>query len=257
MKNALVALLLALPAVAQDYRFDEVKRTVALNEKRVATGERAKGGDSVETGWFSYALISAEGHRAKFEIFGSTEVKLADETPGVILSLKRGRIRAAFDKITGSEPRVVKTPGALLAVRGTQFDIRVDRDGNTTVDVYEGIVEVQSPLQRAPVFVRAGEESIHGPNRPPVTRPMPEHRRREDANRERAREKDGQEGGQDRGGRKPGDGKRGDPHGGHEGGNQPPQSGGAPGTGGQRGTPGTPPTPPPAQPAPPAKRPPQ
>ena len=254
MKRTLLVLLLALPAAAQDYRFDEVKRTVALNEKRIATGDRAKGGDSVETGWFSYALISAEGHRAKFEIFGSTEVKLADETPGVILSLERGRIRAAFDKITGSEPRVVKTPGALLAVRGTQFDVRVDRSGNTTVDVYEGIVEVQSPLQRAPIFVRAGEESIHGPNRPPVARPMPEHRRREDANRERGR----QEGGQDRGGRKPGDGKRGDPHGGHEGGNQPPQSGGAPGTGGQRGgTPGSQPAPPPVQPAPPAKRPPQ
>jgi len=96
----------------------------------------------------------------------------------VILTLERGRIRAAFDKIVGSEPRTVQTPGALLAVRGTQFDVEVDRDGETTLDVFEGIVEVQSSLQQQPpLMVRAGEESSFGPRRPPVVRPMPEHRR--------------------------------------------------------------------------------
>lgn len=213
MKHAVVALLFALPALAQDYRFDEVKRTVELNEAKVAKGQAAKGGDAVETGWFAYAVIAAEGHRAKFELFGSTEVKLAEGTPGVLLSLERGRIRAAFDKITGSEPRVVKTPGALLAVRGTQFDVRVDRSGNTVVDVYEGVVEVQSPLQREPVFVRAGEESTHSRNKPPVTRPMPEHRRRNerpndgtrrpDGDRDRDRSQPPRTGGQPRGGNPP------------------------------------------------------
>ncbi len=188
MKTTLIALLFALPVLAQDYRFDEIKRTVKLNDAQISKGDHAKGGDSVETGWFSYARIATENHAAKFEIYGSTEVKLADGTPGVILSVERGRIRAAFDKITGTEPRVVKTPGALLAVRGTQFDVRVDANGNTTVDVYEGVVELQSPLQMQPIFVRAGEESTHGPRRPPTTRPMPEHRRREDPTRDRGEE---------------------------------------------------------------------
>jgi hypothetical protein len=235
MKNAVVALLFALPALAQDYRFDEVKRTVALNEKRISKGDQAKGGDAVETGWFSYALIAAEGHRARFEIFGSTEVKLAEGTPGVLLSLERGRIRAAFDKITGSEPRVVKTPGALLAVRGTQFDVRVDRNGITTVDVYEGVVEVQSPLQREPVFVRAGEESTHSRNKPPVTRPMPEHRRRDDPNRR------GNERPNDRT-RRPDDGGNRGRDGGQS---QPPRTGGHYGGGNQ---PAPPPPPPPRRP---------
>ena len=232
MKQALVALLIALPALAQDYRFETIKRKVLLNETPIAAGQAAKGGDAVETGWFSYALIAAEHSRAKFEIFSATEVKLAGGTPGVILSLERGRIRAAFDKITGSEPRVVQTPGALLAVRGTQFDVRVDREGETTVDVWEGVVEVQSPLRPEPVFVRAGEESIFGRTRPPAVQPMPEHRRQQDPNRPR----------DDRGGaRQPGD-------------RNPEPRGRDGGMGGHHG--GTPPsTTPPPTPPPPRKPP--
>src|SRR6185369_2449143 len=113
------------PAI--DYRFDEVKRKVtvtsAKQERRVDKGQHAQSGDKVETGWFSYALISAERYRAKFEIFSSSDVRLTEGTPGVILSLERGRLHAIFDKITGTEPRVVKTPGALLAVRGTQYTV--------------------------------------------------------------------------------------------------------------------------------------
>jgi len=233
MKSTVLALLLALPLAAQDYRFESVKRTVELNDKRIANGEAAKAGDEVETGWFSYALISAEGHKAKFEIFSATEVKLASDTPGVILSVERGRIRAAFDKITGSEPRVVQTPGALLAVRGTQFDVRVNRDGETTVDVFEGVVEVQSPLQREPIFVRAGEESTHSRHRAPIARPMPEHRRREDPTRERGAEERGKDGDRGQDGKRdggdrtrPADGRRPEPAPDH--GGQRPRDGGQP-----------------------------
>jgi hypothetical protein len=166
-----------------EYRFDEVRRTVTVmhgeKELRAAKGQQAESGDKVETGWFSYALIGSDRHRARFELFGSTSVTLASGTPGVILTLQRGRIRAAFDKITGSEPRTVQTPGALLAVRGTKFDVEVDHEGDTTLDVFEGIVEVRSSLmqQPPPFMVTAGQESSFGPRRPPDVRPMPEHRR--------------------------------------------------------------------------------
>src|SRR5213075_1732365 len=93
-----------------DYRFDQVKRKVTLTTTKqqlaVAAGQHAQSGDRVETGWLSYALIASDTYRAKFEIFSSTEVQLADGTPGVLLSIDRGRIRAAFDKILGTEPRV-------------------------------------------------------------------------------------------------------------------------------------------------------
>lgn len=183
-----------------EYRFDEVKRRVFLTsgqtaEMRVGNGQLAHGGDKVQTGWFSYALIAAPTQKAQFEIFSATDVRLADGTPGVLLSLERGRIRAVFDKITGNEPRVVKTPGALLAVRGTDFVVEVDSEGKTVVDVFEGVVEIQSPLRTEPVFVRGGERSTFGRREAPRTRPMPEDRRREGETRGRGREGDMPSGG--------------------------------------------------------------
>ena len=187
MKRILAALLALIGGsgvgaqTPVEYRFDEVRRNVTVmhgqQALRAAKGQQAASGDKVETGWFSYALIGSDRHRAKFELFSTTTVTLAAGTPGVILTLERGRIRAAFDKITGSEPRTVQTPGALLAVRGTQFDVQVDREGDTTLDVFEGIVEVRSSLQQQPFMVTAGHESSFGPRRPPTVRPMPEHRR--------------------------------------------------------------------------------
>jgi hypothetical protein len=201
MKTSAMLLLafLALPLLAAeplDYELELVRRTVivksAAGETRAANGTHARGGDRVETGWFSSARIVSKTSAARFDIFSATEVTLAGDTPGVILSLERGKIRAMFDKITGSEPRIVKTPGALLAVRGTDFDIEVDRDGNTIVDVHEGLVEVQSPLRPEPLFVRPGEQARFGRNRAPAVRPMPENRRRDgEGNRDpRAREGD-------------------------------------------------------------------
>jgi hypothetical protein len=180
MKTLLASLVIlaatTTPQTPVGYRFDDVKRTVVLktaNQQSPASkGLHAQSGDHVHTGLFSYALIAAEQHRAKFEIFGSTDVQLAGGTPGVILSLERGRIHALFDKITGSEPRLVQTPGALLAVRGTQYNVEVDDAGKATLDVFEGTVEVQSPLRPEPIFVHAGQSSIFSRQQPPPDHPM-------------------------------------------------------------------------------------
>lgn len=181
--KAFVLALLTLSAAAEvsqqapvDYRFDEVKRkvvvTTAQKQTPAARGQHAQGGDKVQTGWFSYALLSSEHYRAKFEIFSATDVQLAANTPGVILSLERGRLHAMFDKITGTEPRVVKTPGALLAVRGTQYDVEVGDDGKTTLKVWEGTVAVSSDLRPEPLLVHAGEAANYSRSAPPQARPM-------------------------------------------------------------------------------------
>lgn len=187
---AAVLALSAFAAAAQtpiDYRFDDVRRTVKLTsgtqELKVARGHRAQGGDKVQTGWFSYALIASDRYRAKFELFGSTDVRLAEGTPGVILSVERGRLHAIFDKITGTEPRIVKTPGALLAVRGTQYDIDVDNSGQTTLRVFEGIVELRSELRPEPLFIRAGEAANYGRREAPTQRQMTQHEREQGATR--------------------------------------------------------------------------
>ncbi len=172
----LAAATLSAQQTPVDYRFDEVTRKVMVTSSQKQTaavkGLHAQGGDQVSTGWFSYALLSTEHYRAKFEIFAATDVKLSEGTPGVILSLERGKLHAMFDKLTGSEPRVVKTPGALLAVRGTQYDVEVGEDGNAVLKVWEGTVAVTSALQPEPVLVHAGEAARYGRTIPPAAHPM-------------------------------------------------------------------------------------
>ena len=79
MKNV-VACFFALAATGVvpapvDYRFDEVKRNVTLTtasqEMKVDRGARAHGGDKVNTGLFSYALIAADQCSANGEHHGS------------------------------------------------------------------------------------------------------------------------------------------------------------------------------------------
>jgi hypothetical protein len=182
MKTFLASLAMLTAAAASTppapvaYRFDDVKNTVILktanHESQATRGLHAQSGDHVHTGLFSYTLIAAELYRSKFEIFSVTDVQLAGGTPGVILSLERGRIRALFDKITGSEPRIVQTPGALLAVRGTQYNVEVDNSGKTTLDVFEGTVEIRSPLRAEPFLVHAGQTSTFSRGEPPPDHPM-------------------------------------------------------------------------------------
>jgi hypothetical protein len=223
MKRFAVSLitLCALPLAAQttiDYRFDEVRRSVVVaspskQDVTAAKGTKARSGDKVHTGWFSYALIAAEPYRAKFEIFSSSDVELAGNAPGVLLTLNRGRLHAMFDKITGNEPRIVQTPGALLAVRGTQYTVQVDAKGETNLDVFEGIVEVRSALRAEPFLVRAGEAADFSRRQMPVVRPMPQRtkdendaRRRNDGDAPRQPAAGGDQHGAGGGGRPPGPG---------------------------------------------------
>jgi len=53
-----------------------------------------------------------------------------------------GRIRALIYKRTGGVPFELGTPSAVIAVRGTQFDVEVNPHKVTEVDVVDGLVEV-------------------------------------------------------------------------------------------------------------------
>jgi hypothetical protein len=172
-----LCLLISAAPQPVEYRFDRVRSKVIVAsagaEVRAKEGTEARGGDRVRTGWIGYAVLGANRHAATFEIFSSSDVLLAAGEPGVILTLERGRIKAFFDKFAGGEPRVVKTPGALLAVRGTRYGVDVRRDGNSSLAVFEGAVEVISPLRPQPLIVRAGELCEFGRRRAPAVRPMP------------------------------------------------------------------------------------
>ena len=79
-----------------EYRFERVRSKVtvasAASEIRAATGSVAYGGDRIRTGWLGYALLGAPRFGARFEVFGGSDVRLTSDTPGVLVSLERGRL---------------------------------------------------------------------------------------------------------------------------------------------------------------------
>ena len=61
------------------------------------------------------------------------------------LQILVGRLRAYIRKRTGgAAPFQMGTPSAVIAVRGTRFDVEVNGTGVSEVDVFEGLVEVGS-----------------------------------------------------------------------------------------------------------------
>ena len=177
---AIVTAALALtPAGAPlEYRFAEVKSAVHLRhletERHVKVGETGVAGDEVRTGWRGRAVVEVASHAARFEILSSTRARLGGPQPGVLLVLERGGLKAVFDAITGSDDRLVATPGALLAVRGTRYGVEVAGDGHAVVAVFAGTVEVRPTTPGFPVTaVAAGEICRFGPKTPPQRALLP------------------------------------------------------------------------------------
>jgi hypothetical protein len=89
-----------------------------------------------------------------------------------------GRIRALISKRTGgAAPFELGTPSAVIAVRGTQFDVEVNPRNVTEVDVLDGLVEVYgrnasggSVLLEPGFSTRVGMDS--GPEQPEPTNEM-------------------------------------------------------------------------------------
>ncbi|HZS25913.1 MAG TPA: FecR family protein [Candidatus Angelobacter sp.] len=90
-----------------------------------------------------------------------------------------GRVRTSIQKRMGGAPAFqIGTPSAVISVRGTKFDVEVDRRGFTEVDVEEGTVELEalSGLGES-IMITAGFSSRVGMETgPEVPRPTRELR---------------------------------------------------------------------------------
>lgn len=144
---------------------------------RLDIGDRAASGDRLRTKGSSQAVLFVRSHATHFLLGPKTTCTLAHDRPGVLLHVERGRLRAVFDAFTGEGPRLVTTPSAVLAVRGTEYGLEVQKDGDTHLVVFEGTVEVTDPAgETAPVMVEAGHQTRIRSNRQPT--PPSEHRLR-------------------------------------------------------------------------------
>ena len=87
-----------------------------------------------------------------------------------------GRVRTSIQKRMGGTPAFqIGTPSAVISVRGTRFDVEVDRRGFTQVDVEEGIVQLEAVSGRGEsVLITAGFSSRVGMETGPEV-PRPTH----------------------------------------------------------------------------------
>ena len=131
-----------------EYEVVNVTRQLLLDtgngERALQAGEVAKSGDSLRTGSRSRAELEVAEHAARFVISSKTRFRLAHDRPGVLLEIERGSLRAIFGTLSEGDDRerLVTTPSAVLAVRGTEYGVEVKKDGDTSITVFEGTVEV-------------------------------------------------------------------------------------------------------------------
>ncbi|MBS1830745.1 MAG: FecR domain-containing protein [Acidobacteria bacterium] len=124
----------------------------------------------IVTGSDGYAKLQVSDG-STFEVYPNSKV-IFRNNPGNLKDLVDvvlGRIRVHIEKLGGQpNPNSVKTPSAVISVRGTIFDVVVNEDDATTVAVTEGLVSVRHAVLPGSTekFLGAGEVLVVHRNEP-------------------------------------------------------------------------------------------
>ncbi len=106
-------------------------------------GEQLPAGTILDTGSGRLLLRLNDGSEVLVRPHTRLQLQQPSLTDPSYLQLLLGRIRALVNKRTGGTiPFELGTPSAVIAVRGTQFDVETNRRNVTEVDVIDGLVEV-------------------------------------------------------------------------------------------------------------------
>src|SRR5260370_1509827 len=141
-------------------------------------GEQFPPGTILDTRSGRLLLRLSDGSEVIVRAHTRLQVQQPSLTDPSYFQLLLGRIRALITKRTGGAmPFELGTPSAVIAVRGTQFDVEVNRRNVTEVDVVDGLVEVYgrnatggSVLLEPGFSTRVGMDS--GPEQPEPTNEM-------------------------------------------------------------------------------------
>ncbi|HLX76053.1 MAG TPA: FecR family protein [Terriglobales bacterium] len=152
----------------------EVKGKASVTPSQGASAQAQRGmvlsaETSVETDKGSLILLLADGSQVLVKSKTHVVLKSPDNGEGHLLQMFLGEILAVIKKRLGETPPFrMGTPSAVITVRGTRFSVRVDKKGRTTVQVFEGIVEVEG-LGEKPraVLVEPGYQTEVDPGKQP------------------------------------------------------------------------------------------
>jgi ferric-dicitrate binding protein FerR (iron transport regulator) len=164
-----VMFILALPALGQNPvagQISAVKGKVSLIRGQhvpvlLHQRDEVQAGDSILTDAKSSATMRLpDGSTVR--IYPNSRVELRSEHGKwrEFLYVLLGNVRVQIEKISGRpNPKVVTTPTAIIAVRGTIFAVAVAQNGDTQVGVEKGLVAVASQLHpEKEVLVQSGQE---------------------------------------------------------------------------------------------------
>ena len=126
-------------------------------------GETLPPGTVLETGGGRLLLQLTDGSQVLIRAHTRLTVQQPSPNDRGYFQLLLGRLRAIITKRTGGAPPFeLGTPSAVIAVRGTEFAVEVNRRQGTNVDVFEGVVEVVGRHSHTSVLVQAGSSTRVG-----------------------------------------------------------------------------------------------
>lgn len=135
----------------------------AGGERRAQLGDRLRNRDVVATSANTRAALRFTDDGSILRINPGSQVRLTtgDERGAVVrtLQLEFGEVWARVNRRNGSEFRI-QTPAGVAAVKGTEFLVRIDSAGGTTVITLEGVVEFFNQAGRTDVA--AGQRASAG-----------------------------------------------------------------------------------------------
>ena len=97
-------------------------------------------GDSVKTKDGSCSIVYSD--QATFAVEPNTTLTLETRADAEDIKLLLGKIKGKVNHQNVTQSFIVTTPAAVATVRGTEVDFAFDKDGNMTVDLHNGNVQV-------------------------------------------------------------------------------------------------------------------
>lgn len=113
---------------------------VKTNALSASQGSKIETGDILATGSNSEAVVKLES--GSVLNIGQNSMLAVEETSSdnSVFKAILGKVKAKVRKLKTRQKFEIKTPTAICAVRGTEFQVEVFSDGKTAIEVYEGIV---------------------------------------------------------------------------------------------------------------------